>query len=94
MIDRRGMRLQSTEGLDDIVVDRYKFDHDEDEDEIPMYPVDPYDIPRMRYRAHMHAQLQAAKRAQHAQQAQQLEGGASNPQRAGSGNIPRKAGSD
>ena len=91
MIDRRGMRLQSTDGLDDIVVDRYKFDQDEDEDEIPTYPIDPYDIPRMRYRAHMHAQLQAARRAQ---QAQQLEGAVSNPQRSGSGNLPRQAGSD
>ncbi len=91
MIDRKGMRLQSTEGLDDIIVDRYKFDQDEDEDEIPTYPIDQYDIPRMRYRAHMHAQLQAAKRAQ---QAQLVEAGVSSSQRSGSGSIPRQAGSD
>jgi len=91
MIDRRGMRLQSTEGLDDTVVDRYKFDQDEDEDEIPTYPIDQYDIPRMRYRAHIHPLLQTAKRAQ---QAQQVEAGGSVSQRSGSGSVPRQVGSD
>lgn len=91
MIDRRGLRLQSTEGLDDTVVDRYKFDQDEDEEEIPTYPTDQYDIPRMRYRAHIQAQLQAAKRAQ---QAQQVEAGVSVSQRSGSGSVPRQVGSD
>ena len=90
MIDRRGMRLQSTEGLDDLVVDRYRFDQDEDEDEVPTYLVDPYDIPSMRYRAHVHAQSQASKRAGQAQ----LEGGVSNPQRGGSGSVSRQPGSD
>lgn len=69
MIDRRGMRLPWKEGLDDAVADRYKFDHEDDDDEIPTYQVDPYDIPNMRYRArisglHQSYQAQAAKRQQ------------------------------
>ena len=91
MIDRRGMRLQSTEGLDETVVDRYKFDQDEDEDEIPTYPIDPYEISRMRYRAHIHAQLQAAKRAQ---QVQQAGGSVTHSQRSNSGSVPLQAGPD
>ena len=51
MIDRRGMHSRPTEGLDDIVVDRFKFDHDDDDDEAPVYTIDPFDISRMRYRA-------------------------------------------
>lgn len=50
MIDRRGMRLQSTEGIDPIVLDRYKFDRDED-DEFPLYEVDPEDFWSTQYRA-------------------------------------------
>ena len=66
MIDRRGMRLQSKEelnGLDDIVVDRFKFDRDDDdEDEVPIYTVDPNDISNMRYRAKMTQQVQVMRR--------------------------------
>lgn len=69
MIDRRGMRLQWKEGLGDTVADRYMFDHEDDDDEIPTYEVDPYDIANMRYRArnsglHQSYQAQAAKRQQ------------------------------
>ena len=69
MIDRRGMHLQSKEGLDDLIVDRFKYDQDDEEEE-PTYFIDPYDISSMRYRASFlggfrdQAQLQAAKRAQ------------------------------
>ena len=66
MIDRRGMRLQSKEelnGLDDIVVDRFKFDRDDDdEDEVPIYTVEPNDIANMRYRAKMTQQVQVMRR--------------------------------
>ncbi|KAL8843109.1 MAG: hypothetical protein Q9170_000239 [Blastenia crenularia] len=69
MIDRRGMRVPWREGLDDIVADRYKFDHEDDDDEVLTYHVDPYDITSMRYRArisglHQNYQAQAAKRQQ------------------------------
>lgn len=68
MIDRRGMRIPWKEGIDDGVADRYKFDQ-EDDDEFPVYEVDPYDIANMRYRArnsgfHQNYQAQAAKRQQ------------------------------
>ncbi|KAL8675964.1 MAG: hypothetical protein Q9186_007461 [Xanthomendoza sp. 1 TL-2023] len=69
MIDRRGMRVPSREGLKDTVADRYKFDREDDEDELPTYQVDQYDIKSMRYRAnlsalHQNYQVQAAKRQQ------------------------------
>ena len=74
MIDRRGMRLQSKDeldGLDDIVVDRFKYDHDDDdEDEVPKYVIDPNDIASMRYRAKITQQLQQAIRL--AEQQRQL----------------------
>ncbi|KAI9818523.1 MAG: Enhancer of polycomb-like protein 1 [Pycnora praestabilis] len=74
MIDRRGMRLQSKEGIDPAIIDRYKYD-DDDEDEIPTYNVDPYDVASIRLRASMYtspqhhaafqaAQTQAARRSQ------------------------------
>lgn len=70
MIDRRGMHLRPSEGLDDILVDRFKFDHDDDGDESPVYGIDPFDISRMRYRAkiagshHGQSQVQAPRRPQ------------------------------
>ena len=91
MIDRRGMRLQSKEGLDEIAVDRFKYDQDEDDEE-PTYLIDPYDISSMRYRASVfasvrdQAQMQAAKRAQ-------LEGSVASSQ-ASATTLPRNPGSD
>ena len=97
MIDRRGMHVESREGLNAIIVDRYKYDRDDDgddDDEIPTYPIDPYDISSMRYRAsigatsQIHPQIQAARRAQ-------LEGsssasqGPSNPTPAS--NLPKNS---
>lgn len=70
MIDRRGMHMRPTEGLDDILVDRFKFDHDDDDDESPVYRIDPFDISRMRYRAKIagshfgQSQVQAPRRPQ------------------------------
>ncbi|KAL8914080.1 MAG: hypothetical protein Q9171_001195 [Xanthocarpia ochracea] len=70
MIDRRGMRVPGKDGLDDtLLADRYKFDREEDDEELPTYHVDPYDIANMRYRArvsglHQSYQAQAAKRQQ------------------------------
>lgn len=69
MIDRRGMRVPWKEGLDDAVADRYRLDHEDDDNEMPTYEVDPYDIANMRYRArnsglHQNYQAQAAKRQQ------------------------------
>ena len=71
MIDRRGIRLQSKEDLDPMLVDRFKFDQDEnDEDDASTYLADPYDINNMRYRAAIsgnyppHGQAQPVRRAQ------------------------------
>jgi enhancer of polycomb-like protein len=68
MIDRRGMRLRPMEVLDDVLVDRFMFDHDDDDDEIPVYGIDPFDIARMRYRAKIAGshlgQVHASRRAQ------------------------------
>ena len=69
LIDRRGMHLQSKEGLDEAVVDRYKYDRDDDDDdEVPTYLIDPYDISSMRYRAAIAGSAQphqqGARRAQ------------------------------
>lgn len=96
MIDRRGMRLQSKEGLDASVVDRFKYDQDEDDEE-STYLIDPYDISSMRYRASVfasvrdQAQTQAAKRAQ-------LEGSVASLQASASGpsatTLPRNPGPD
>ena len=70
MIDRRGMRLESKEDLDPVLVERFKFDQDEDdEDDASTYLTDPYDINNMRYRAAIsgsfpHGQPQPVRRAQ------------------------------
>lgn len=57
MIDRRGMHLPSKEGLPDSILNRFKFDNDDDDDEMPVYHVDPYEIYSMRYRAKIAASL-------------------------------------
>lgn len=99
LVDRRGMRLESIEGLNPNIVDRYKYDRDDDDnDEVPSYTIDPYDTSSMRYRAAIstnqqphHIQAQAARRVQ-------LEGSASGAQ--GSGNahgspvVPKAPSSD
>ena len=71
MIDRRGMNLQSKEGIDPKVVDRFKYDRDDDDDEeMSNYPIDPFEISSMRYRAAIvgssqtHPQAQSVRRAQ------------------------------
>lgn len=98
MIDRRGMHLESREGVDDAIVDRFKYDRDDDDhDDAPVYLIDPYDISSMRYRAatganaHPPSQIQAARRAQ-------LEGPTSAFQKATSvivaSNNPRNLPSD
>ena len=76
MIDRRGMRLRSKDeldGLDDIVVDRFKYDRDDDdEDEVPTYVIDPNDFSSMRYRARINhpGQAQALRHAESQKQVQ------------------------
>lgn len=74
IIDRRGMRLESKEGLNDKVVDRFKFDNDDDEDEVPVYVAEPYDISSMRYRAKISGAYQGQSQAQAAIRRPQLEG--------------------
>jgi enhancer of polycomb-like protein len=48
-VDRRGMPRASTM-INDTVSDRYKYDQDDD-DEQPVYPMDPYDTKALRFRA-------------------------------------------
>lgn len=91
IIDRRGMSLQSTEGIDPVILDRFKFDRDDDDDEeTPTYLIDPYDIASMRYRAAIagsalpHPQIPSTRRAQ-------IEATASNSQGLSSGQTPSTA---
>ncbi|KAI9786874.1 MAG: Enhancer of polycomb-like protein 1 [Geoglossum umbratile] len=76
LVDRRGLRLQSPEDIDPIVLDRFKYDQD-DEDEQPTYVVDPYDTASMRYRATMlpisHKDHAAAVYAQSVRRQQQQD---------------------
>lgn len=74
MIDRRGMHMDSKEGLHDLLVDRFRFDTDEDEDEVPIFVVDPYDSSSMRYRAKISGSHQAQSHVQAAPRRPQLEG--------------------
>ncbi|KAI9847813.1 MAG: Enhancer of polycomb-like protein 1 [Sclerophora amabilis] len=71
MIDRRGMHLQSKDGINPLVLDRFKYDQDE-ADEPQVYLVDQFDTLNMRYRAsilgnardvsaHRHAPVHAAR---------------------------------
>lgn len=72
MIDRRGMRLHSKselDELDDIIVDRFKFDRDDDdEDDVPVYTVDSSDLPNMRYRAKLTQQIHMMRRQEQERQ--------------------------
>jgi len=71
MIDRRGMHLPSKEGIDATVLDRFKYDQDDEDDEA-IFLVDPYNVFSMRYRAsffgnnrdHATAQVHATRRSQ------------------------------
>lgn len=52
MIDRRGFRLQSTEGIDPRVLERFKYDRDDDDEDGPAsYMIDPCDPYHMLFRA-------------------------------------------
>lgn len=52
MIDRRGIKRPREDDVDDLVLDRFKFDRDSDEED-DLYPVDHYDTAHMRYRVIM-----------------------------------------
>ncbi|MCJ1476910.1 Enhancer of polycomb-like protein 1 [Lambiella insularis] len=82
-IDRRGMNLQSKEGIDPAILDRFKYDRDDDDDdEVAPYLTDPYDIDSMRYRAAIagSSPSQPQNQSQSARRPQ-LEASASNSQR-------------
>ncbi|KAI9721444.1 MAG: hypothetical protein M1812_002206 [Candelaria pacifica] len=66
MIDRRGMQLQSKECITNTILDRYKYDQD-DEDDHPLYFMDTYDSMSMRYRASMSTQVRDSATTQAAQ---------------------------
>ena len=50
-IDRRGRRTPAKDEREEHVLERYKYDDDEDEEEIPTYFFDPFDSENMRFRA-------------------------------------------
>ncbi|KAI9826885.1 MAG: Enhancer of polycomb-like protein 1 [Thelocarpon impressellum] len=62
MVDRRGLHVQSKEGIDPRILDRFKYDQD-DEDDQAVYLVDQFDTLSMRYRATIVGTHQAAQRA-------------------------------
>lgn len=53
MIDRRGMQMQSKDGIDPMILDRFKFDRDDDDDDSPVFTVDPDDQWSIQYRVNM-----------------------------------------
>ena len=68
MVDRRGLHLQSKEGIDPRVTDRFKFDQDDEEDQA-VYLADQFDTLSMRYRASIFGSHHSAHRAAQAQAA-------------------------
>lgn len=92
IIDRRGSRVQNKEELDPAILDRWKFDLDDDDTD-DIVEVDPFSVHSMRYRAAIggstgpHPQAQISKRAQ-------TEASTSNSQ-SGAGpsttNVPKEA---
>lgn len=80
MIDRRGMHLSSKQGLTENILDRFKFDNDDDDDEMPVYHVDPYEIYSMRYRAKIAASIShQPQQAQAVSKRPQLETSSADP---------------
>ena len=68
-IDRRGMRLPPMADFEALRADQFKYDDDDDQDEAPVYFVDPFETANMQFRAKLfptqssQAQMQA-RRAQ------------------------------
>lgn len=52
-IDRRGMRSPPKADFDSPDADTFKFDDDDDENEVPVYFVDPFDTESMQFRARL-----------------------------------------
>ena len=67
LIDRRGMRMAQKENMDTAIADRYKYDDEDDEDEVPRYYIDPFDTESMVFRSRIlpgqstQAQMQAMR---------------------------------
>ena len=94
MIDRRGMHLESKEGLSDAVIDRFKYDQDDDDDdEVPEYWIDPYDADSMVYRASKNPHWNNYSQIQAVKQRTQIEAASNNAAVRGSSNnalsLPR-----
>lgn len=51
IIDRRGVQFQPTEGVDERLLDRYKYDQDEMNEEVPVFEIDHFDTLRIKRRA-------------------------------------------
>ena len=67
-IDRRGLRLPPKADFEIASVERFKYDDEEDEDEAPVYLVEPFDAERMQFRAKIFpTQLNHAMQARRAQ---------------------------
>lgn len=76
-IDRRGMRLPPKAGFDSSGADRFKYDDDDDEDEVPMYFVDPFDTESMQFRAKIFPTQSSQAQMQARRQMEALSHGAS-----------------
>ena len=74
MIDRRGMQLESKDGLNEAIIDRFKYDQDDDnDDEVPKYFIDPYDKFSLAFRAKKNPQSMIQAHIQAAKQRAQIE---------------------
>ena len=82
MVDRRGVKRQKLESIDERVADRFKFSGDSSEDE-EIYPVDWTDNLHIRYRIMIERQGEK----QHAQAAAQNRRSIDNHNRSASGHL-------
>lgn len=72
-IDRRGLKSASNPAVEQDVLDRWKYDSDDDEDP-PMYEVDPWDVKLLQYRATIpYARTQPTPNSQQAQNAANVQ---------------------
>ncbi|KAI9679072.1 MAG: Enhancer of polycomb-like protein 1 [Trizodia sp. TS-e1964] len=54
MVNLRGIQPQPREGIHELVLDRFKYDRDDDDEDWTPLPVDPYDAFNMKYRSAMY----------------------------------------
>lgn len=74
-IDRRGTRLPSKDAVDALTAERFRFD-DDDDDEVPVHFIDPFDNEGIRFRARLFQQAPSHVQQQHAARRAQNEAAA------------------